>query len=186
MHMKRPECIIWSKTQYHLFTIERTRQGGFNIHPANSFYNICGAFEMIMNLFHLVLFLNIPILLANLLDTPIKSVVDLEQHLFPNRSLSGTSTPIYQQGGLRRLDANPTSIPTPSPFSYPCTVCRGLSACSILNGFMVEEVYYPNNLLYLETCKVLESLGKRMEGQIFGTGRTFRDTPQCRCEFISC
>ena len=44
----------------------------------------------------------------------------------------------------------------------------------------MEEVYYPNNLDKKESCRVIEQLGQRVETEIFGTGRTFRDTPQCR------
>jgi hypothetical protein len=64
--------------------------------------------------------------------------------------------------------------------SVPCVICRDLTTCSILNGYQIEEVYYPKNLNYLETCKVIESFGKRIEKLVFGNGKTFRDTSQCR------
>jgi hypothetical protein len=62
----------------------------------------------------------------------------------------------------------------------PCAVCTGLSQCKVLNSFMVEEVYYPKDPGRRETCNVIEALGKRVSTDIFGNGRTFRDTEQCR------
>lgn len=62
----------------------------------------------------------------------------------------------------------------------PCVICRGLQTCTILNGYQVEEVYYPNRLTLLETCKVIDSFGLRISNLIFGPSSTFRDTPQCR------
>jgi hypothetical protein len=117
-----------------------------------------------------------------------KTVEELKQLLFPN-----SSAPLMRRsdGGWfdnsRRLDAA-TSTPTIAPtvaLKYPCTICRGLDACKILNGYQIEEVYYPKNLDQLETCHVIESLGKRIQKQIFGTGKTFRDTPQCRSKCSS-
>jgi hypothetical protein len=64
----------------------------------------------------------------------------------------------------------------------PCAVCTGLSQCKVLNSFMVEEVYYPKDPGRRETCNVIEALGKRVSTDIFGNGRTFRDTEQCRGE----
>lgn len=115
-----------------------------------------------------------------------KTVEGLKQLLFPN----ATANPLVKtnQGGWfdnsRRLDASsPTLAPTVA-LKYPCTICRGLDACNILNGYQIEEVYYPKNLDQLETCHVIESLGKRIQRQIFGTGKTFRDTPQCRSKYF--
>jgi hypothetical protein len=64
----------------------------------------------------------------------------------------------------------------------PCAVCTGLKLCPVLNGLMVEEVYYPKDPGKKETCNVIEALGKRVSNDIFGNGRTFRDTDQCRGE----
>ena len=41
----------------------------------------------------------------------------------------------------------------------PCVTCKGLKICNIINQLMIQEKYYPNNLQYLESCTVLESLG---------------------------
>ena len=62
----------------------------------------------------------------------------------------------------------------------PCIICQGLKTCSILNTLQIQEVYYPNNLNLLGTCTVLEDLGNRIAKEVFGNGRTFRDTVQCR------
>jgi hypothetical protein len=52
--------------------------------------------------------------------------------------------------------------------------------CSALNGYVVQEVYLPSNLNLQGTCNVIESLGRNMHREIFGPGKTFRDTPNCR------
>ncbi|RYH00466.1 hypothetical protein EON65_49430 [archaeon] len=62
----------------------------------------------------------------------------------------------------------------------PCVICRGLSVCTALNGYLVQEKYYPKNLNFRETCKVIDTFGSRIEKSIFGGSRTFRDTAQCR------
>ncbi len=80
---------------------------------------------------------------------------------------------------IRQVGSNST------PTVVPCIKCSGLTTCSILNGFTVQEVYYPNNLDLRGTCTIIESLGNQMTSQIFGTGRSFRDTPQCRGESSS-
>lgn len=97
-----------------------------------------------------------------------QSIHELNEELFPNRS---RKMPLFQDRRMLKRAYTGT---------VPCVICRGLSTCSILNGFQIEEVYYPKNLNYLETCKVIEALGKRIEALIFGKGRTFRDTQQCR------
>eukprot|EP01039_Chlorochromonas_danica_P002272 gene2272-2487_t len=80
--------------------------------------------------------------------------------------------------GRRQLQVKKKAYNASDP--VPCVICRSLSYCSILNGYMVEETYYPDNLNYRETCKVIESFGDRIQKLVFGTGTTFRDTPQCR------
>lgn len=64
--------------------------------------------------------------------------------------------------------------------TVPCVVCRNLEYCQALNNFMVQENYYPENLNLLGSCYVLEALGKRMNSEIFGPGKSFRDTTECR------
>lgn len=61
-----------------------------------------------------------------------------------------------------------------------CVICRGLDYCQALNGFLIQEIYYPQPNAELGTCNILEALGKRMANEIFGIGKTFRDTLQCR------
>lgn len=108
-----------------------------------------------------------------------KKLDELTLLLFPNSSLTVTTE--NELLHLRRLQI------TKKPYTgtVPCTKCDGLSTCSVLNGFQIQEVYYPSNPSYLETCKVIDSLGKRVESLIFGPGRTFRDSTQCRCKGLT-
>jgi len=64
--------------------------------------------------------------------------------------------------------------------TVPCVICRDMSNCPALNGFQIQEVYLPYNLNDLGTCRVLDALGKKVQSEVFGNGRTFRDTPQCK------
>ncbi len=66
-----------------------------------------------------------------------------------------------------------------------CVKCIGLETCRVLNNKRIEEMYYPIELMGsagsdANTCTILEQLGNRVSGEVFGTGRTFRDTPTCR------
>ncbi len=61
----------------------------------------------------------------------------------------------------------------------PCVICRDMAYCSALNGLQIEEVYLPNNLNDLGTCRVLDELGNKVKNEVFGNGRSFRDTTQC-------
>ncbi len=101
---------------------------------------------------------------------PDNQLVALNEMLFPNK----TGEAKYKL--IRRLGIEKPAYNG----SVPCVICRDLTTCSILNGYQIEEVYYPKNLNYLETCKVIESFGKRIEKLVFGNGKTFRDTAQCR------
>lgn len=98
--------------------------------------------------------------LQNSHELYLKETLDL---IFPNRSsnkaLSG-----------RELETK----------SVACVQCTSMSVCKALKSYLIEEVYYPNNLVYKETCKVLDELGFRTQSVIFGNGRTFRDTELCR------
>ena len=58
-------------------------------------------------------------------------------------------------------------------------ICRDMAYCSALNGLQIEEVYLPNNLNDLGTCRVLDELGNKVKNEVFGNGRSFRDTTQC-------
>jgi hypothetical protein len=94
--------------------------------------------------------------------------------LFPNQTSSSFSH------NFDRFRRKLQIAKTPYTGSVPCTTCQGLQYCPILNTFMVQEVYFPSNTALRETCTVLDELGKRISSTIFGEGRTFRDTPQCR------
>jgi hypothetical protein len=96
--------------------------------------------------------------------------------LFPNRS---NLTPTRLGGGSRKLLPDINSPPSGVDDAI-CAICRGLEYCTILNGFLIQEVYYPASNSQLGTCSIIDDLGKRMYNEIFGTSRTFRDTPQCR------
>ncbi len=66
----------------------------------------------------------------------------------------------------------------------PCVLCRTLKYCEVVNTYMLQEVYYPKRIDLLESCKVLDSLGKRMSETVFGSQRTFRDTKECRSKIV--
>ena len=99
-------------------------------------------------------------------------VEDLLAILFPE-------LPAHSNGQSRRNLA--ISKPPYDPADpVPCAVCTGMKLCTVLDGQMVEEVYYPKDPGKAETCNVIESLALRVSKEIFGNGRAFRDTEQCR------
>lgn len=98
---------------------------------------------------------------------------EVMDYLFQNRT---NFLNTQERQTLRKLPIEKT----PYDGDVTCVVCRGLDACKIINGNLVQEVYYPKNPSFLESCHVLDALGKRMRSEIFGVGRTFRDTSQCR------
>lgn len=71
-------------------------------------------------------------------------------------------------------------------YTAQCPKCNNLKYCSILNNYMVEEVYINRLFATAEeinekgTCTVIEQLGRRSYHEIFGDGKPFRDEPQCR------
>ena len=105
------------------------------------------------------------------------AVEELKALLFPNRTGPGYAV-LDPLNPKRELEIY--KVPYNKNNPVPCVTCQALSTCSILNGFLIEEVYYPNNPSFRETCNVIESFGTRISKEIFGNGRTFRDTPQCR------
>lgn len=109
-----------------------------------------------------------------------ENIDELQNLLFPNQTSSKPSFSLAQHWGQFRRKLGITKKPYTS--SVPCTTCLALSNCPALNGYMVQEVYYPKNTALRETCTVLNELGGRMAATIFGEGRTFRDTSQCRCK----
>lgn len=124
-----------------------------------------------------------------------ESSVEHHQHveamtklLFPH-SINSDNPFVKKKGSLIK---HPDSAQSQVDFNYeheaenhrklevPCVICRDMSWCSALNGFQIQEVYLPFNLNDLGTCKVLDALGEKVALEVFGNGRTFRDTPQCK------
>lgn len=100
--------------------------------------------------------------------------------LFPNRS--AISNLLHPHGRGLVADGRGLAVTTPPSSSTPvvCVTCSGMVACPALNQFQIEEVYLPKNLEAKGTCVVLDELGTRVKDEVFGNGRSFRDTPQCR------
>ncbi|KAJ1432965.1 hypothetical protein B484DRAFT_18384 [Ochromonadaceae sp. CCMP2298] len=94
----------------------------------------------------------------------------LAEILFPDQTVSASPKHLRE---LAIFKETPTG-------NEPCVTCSSLTYCKALNEKIIEEKYYPNNLENAETCNVLEAVGKRLSQEIFGNGRTFRDTDQCR------
>lgn len=110
------------------------------------------------------------------LETVDHEAVDrLEHQLFPHRH--SRHHPAYKNNEIRRLaiEKDPYDNNT-----VVCSFCKKLETCSVLNNKLIEEVYLPKDTSAQETCNVIEKLGQRVSKEIFGHGRTFRDTPQCR------
>ena len=105
----------------------------------------------------------------------------MNEILFPNRSSSMfpfrrkkaqlDSNELQQKRLLQNDDAYTEEV--------PCVICRDMEYCSALNGLQIEEVYLPNNLNDMGTCRVLDELGSKVKSEVFGNGRSFRDTTQC-------
>lgn len=109
-----------------------------------------------------------------------RQIQDTMALLFPNRTNSINFPSLYGNDDYHLRKLAVTKKPYGGEGTITCTPCDSLQVCDILNGKQIQEVYYPSNPEYKETCKVLEALGTRMSAEIFGNGRTFRDTPQCR------
>lgn len=131
--------------------------------------------------------------LSSVLYPKIENTIHNEFQAYKRLLIEGTTEETEGNSNMiasRELAAgDPTSMPTSSPTSASiiqvsdnvvCVACKNLDHCRILNGFMVQEVYYPDNPEFLGTCRVIEALATRLNGEIFGVGRTFRDTAQCR------
>ena len=91
----------------------------------------------------------------------------LAELLFPNKS-----SPFHQFSRSLAFHPQPDT-------RVPCITCQNLAVCQSLNGFLIQEKYFPNNLELLGTCLVIEDLGKRIKREVFGNGKTFRDTSLC-------
>ena len=121
----------------------------------------------------------------------------MTERLFPNRTiplgpggqgshegLGGGPGPA-RLGDWRNLQTVRGGGVTEPPPGYDkstivCVKCTGMLTCNALNGFMIEEVYLPNQPELRGTCIVLDQLGTQVATEIFGPGRTFRDTQDCR------
>lgn len=106
----------------------------------------------------------------------------LYELLFPGhnraqRQLYGEFIPNAEVNCLNAGKANASTI---DDDYIPCVKCSSLERCAILNGFVIQEVYLPENKELKGTCAVIESLATNIYNEVFGIGRTFRDTPQCR------
>lgn len=101
--------------------------------------------------------------------------------LFPNKTKSFTPH-THNLGAVPHQRSLLPDIKNPPPGvdEALCEKCRGLKYCTALNGFLIQEVYYPSSNSQLGTCSIIDDLGERISNEIFGIGRTFRDTPQCR------
>lgn len=110
----------------------------------------------------------------------------MSARLFPNRTWAHHVDRSLQSQPAGVLQSRPAGVTSPpagfDPKSIICVKCSGLQSCPALNGLNIEEVYLPNNLVeapLLGTCRVLDELGSRVQAEVFGNGRTFRDTPNC-------
>jgi len=110
---------------------------------------------------------------AGYVDANDDALHQLERYLFPNKTAK------RQAVSRRRL-----AITKPAFVSddVACSFCPAdkMKYCRILSGLMVQETYLPKDTSKKEICTVLEALGARLSGEIFGNGRAFRDTADCR------
>jgi len=112
-----------------------------------------------------------------------ENLVAMTNLLFPNRSRASEGMfpggrGLLEGAGLGR--GLVTTHPPSATSKVVCVTCSGMQFCPALNGLRIEEVYLPNNLEEKGTCVVLDELGARMFSAVFGPGRTFRDTAQCK------
>ncbi|CAM9577151.1 unnamed protein product, partial [Hapterophycus canaliculatus] len=81
--------------------------------------------------------------------------------------------------GTHRSLASTSSNCGPASSSDPCCItCFGLSYCDVLNGYKVEDKYFPGEATILGSCDNFEDRASRLE--VFGPSKTFRDTDACR------
>ena len=105
------------------------------------------------------------------------NVQDLSNLLFPNKSI----VPIERRMAHHQLQQQQKQQKqTNRKLTIPCVICRDMEYCDALNGYQIQEVYLPYNLNDLGTCRVLDALGENVATEVFGNGRTFRDTKQCK------
>lgn len=81
----------------------------------------------------------------------------------------------YDEGYRRRNTA--TGV-CDGPNGACCKYCLFLTTCTVLNGFQVEDRYYPTEPSISGSCDNLDSRVARLD--VFGQEKTFRDTALCR------
>ncbi|CAN0042884.1 unnamed protein product [Ectocarpus sp. 12 AP-2014] len=94
---------------------------------------------------------------------------------------SGATTPAGSNwvAAAHRGLASTSSNCGPASSSDPCCIeCFGLSYCDVLNGYKVEDKYFPGEATILGSCENFEDRASRLE--VFGPSKTFRDTDACR------
>ena len=118
--------------------------------------------------------------------------LDLEktmQFLFPNRTkINHLHDSHHHKSGLRsdrKLQQRYGVLKEPyDPENVKCVKCSltdlETKTCTALENFQIQEIYYKENLERKETCKIIDRLGYRVSKEIFGNGRTFRNTTNCR------
>jgi hypothetical protein len=100
------------------------------------------------------------------------SEVSSENNTTLQRNLFGTY--------IKNSDINCPNIKHKNSSEVRCTKCESLKYCKSLNGKYVQEVYYPFNTDRSETCAVIEQLGIQTSKEVFGKGKSFRDSDICR------
>ena len=98
---------------------------------------------------------------------------------FPNVSHRLFEATEFESENMRKLVG---FHPIPDDLdSISCFICSNLKYCKALNSLLIQERYYPGDQLSNSgTCGIIDNLGKRVRDEIFGNGKTFRDTPLCR------
>jgi hypothetical protein len=81
-------------------------------------------------------------LLSAASNTETDNKVDLE--LFPDQTKN-----IQSNDQSQNSDSNRALSFRNEPYTTPvlCAICNGLSVCNILNGLLVQEVYYPQGTM---------------------------------------
>ncbi|CAM9120560.1 unnamed protein product [Ectocarpus fasciculatus] len=100
---------------------------------------------------------------------------------FSRTVASGATTPAGSNwvAAAHRGLASTSSNCGPASSSDPCCIeCFGLSYCDVLNGYKVEDKYFPGEATILGSCENFEDRASRLE--VFGPSKTFRDTDACR------
>ena len=120
------------------------------------------------------------------------SLSKVQQILFPNQ----TKHEYHSAKSNYQMNANEDSRLLTSQDSLHaskvlCQKCANLQTCRILNTYLIEEIYFssvPTVTLVGQsqqpsgTCKIIEDRGIRLDKEIFGPDKTFRDTITCRGE----